>query len=120
MAGTKKAVKNALPKELGDEFNRRAEDAKTVQDLQGILQSIFAKYGDTLDQSFLIFTYGKQPHVYVATNAASRKAVDRLIEFCRDTGDDINDVLAPILDKGLDDILSKQVVQEESEEDDPL
>jgi ParB-like chromosome segregation protein Spo0J len=94
--GVRKGMQKALPKDLQDEFEDRAKDAKTAEDLQRIIQMLFAKYGETVDQSFMIFTYGKQEHIYVQMNKDMRKAMDKVVVFCKMTCQDINDFMVPI------------------------
>jgi ParB/RepB/Spo0J family partition protein len=94
----KRGLKKSLPKEMQDEFDEKAKEAKTVEDLQQIIQSLFAKYGDTVNLSFMVFTYGKQEHVYVQMNSKTKKALDKVLSYCRSTGEDINDFLAPLID----------------------
>jgi len=89
-------MQKALPKDLQDEFEDRAKDAKTAEDLQRIIQMLFAKYGDTVDLSYMIFTYGKQEHIYVQMNPAMRKAMDKVVAYCKMTCQDINDFMVPI------------------------
>jgi copper oxidase (laccase) domain-containing protein len=90
-------MKRTLPKELSDEFEERAKEAKTAADLQNIIQMLFAKYGDTVKQSFMIFTHGKQQHIYVSMDRKMVRAMAKVMEYCRVTGDDINAVMSPIV-----------------------
>jgi ParB/RepB/Spo0J family partition protein len=95
----KRGLKKSLPKEMQDEFDTKAKEAKTVEDLQQIIQDIFAKYGDTVSMSFVVFTYGKQEHIYVQANSKTKKALDKVLSYCRSAGEDINDFLAPIIEE---------------------
>jgi hypothetical protein len=91
----KRGLKKSLPKEMQDEFDEKAKEAKTVEDLESIIQNLFAKYGDTVNLSYVIFVYGKQEHVYVQANMKLKKAVDQILLYCKKTGQDINEVLLP-------------------------
>jgi hypothetical protein len=55
----------------------------------------------------MIFTYGKQEHVYVQLNAKAKKALDKVMGYCRSTGEDINDFLGPILDSAANKALKE-------------
>ena len=94
----KRGMKKSLPKELQDEFDEKAKEAKTVEDLSNIIQHLFAKHGDTVGKSYMVFTYGKAEHVYVQMNAKMKKALDKALAYCRHTNEDINDFLGPILE----------------------
>jgi len=99
--GVTSAAKQALPKELHAEMEEKARDAKTVEDLSTIVQEMFQKYGDTADKSFMIFTHGKREHIYVCMSSKLRRIMDKALVYCDATGTDINDVIAPILEKGV-------------------
>jgi len=90
-------VKKTLPKKLSDEFTEKASKAKSVDDLAGIVQDMFNRYGDTVDQSYMIFVYGKQRHIYIKLDRQGRRAMDRVFQYCAETAVDINDFMAPIV-----------------------
>lgn len=98
--------KAGLPKEKQREFKEKAKEAKTLHDLERILNELWSSYGDTVHQSFMIFTYGKREHVYVAMNKKTRKAMDGIVKHCRETAKDINEVIGPAL-IALADVLSR-------------
>lgn len=103
----KKGLKGSLPKELQDEFDEAAKEAKTVEDLSKIIQTLFNKYGDTVQQSFMVFTFGKQHHVYIQMTSKTKKALDKVLNYCKTTGEDINEVMAPIIKQCADDAEKK-------------
>ena len=78
----------------------------TLKDLERILNELWSSYGDTMHQSFIVFTYGNREHVYVAMNARVRKALKKVTKYCKG-GEDINDVIGPAL-IGLAEVLSDQ------------
>jgi len=102
-----KDMKKGLPKEMQKEFESKAKEAKSVQDLERIIQELFAKHGDTMDLSFIIFTYGKQDHIYVQMTRAMKKSMDKVAEYCRLTSQDINVVMEPVVKQFLDSIQVK-------------
>lgn len=99
--GVKKGLKKSLPPEMVEEFEKAAKDAKTAEDLEKIVQMLFAKYGDTVNLSFMIFTYGKQEHFYVQMNQKMRKAMNKVADYCKMTSTDINVFLEPIFKECL-------------------
>lgn len=103
---TRKSVKKALPPEMMEEFDKKAKDAKTAEDLQKIVQMLFTKYGETVDKSFMIFTYGKQEHIYIAMDRAMKKAMDKVIGYCKVTNSDLNKVMAPVVQLLMKDLLA--------------
>jgi hypothetical protein len=75
------AVKRELPKDMQDKLESSRKEIKTVDDLSRILNELFSKYGNTLDQNFMIFTYGGRVHLWVLLEDAFKELlVDNLIE----------------------------------------
>jgi hypothetical protein len=95
----KKGLKQSLPKEMAQQVDEATKEVKSVADLSRIIQEMFNKYGETLSQDFMVFTYGKQSHIYVAMSAQMRRSMDRVMECCRFTGQSINDFLKPVFDE---------------------
>lgn len=98
--------KAGLPKDKQKEFSDKAKEAKTLQDLERILNELWSSYGDTVQLSFMIFTYGKREHVYIAMDNKTRGALKRVGDHCKSTGKDINSVLGPAI-QALADVLDK-------------
>lgn len=120
VSGIKKGLsKAALPKEKQKEFSDRAKEAKTLQDLERILNELWSSYGDTVNLSFMIFAYGKREHFYVAMDKKTRDAVKRIGAHCKGMAKDINTVLGPAL-QALADVLDKSDEQpkQQPEQDD--
>lgn len=101
LRGATKAAKQALPKEMHAELEEKARDAKTVDDIGRIVQEMFAKNGETVDKSFMVFTYGKQEHIYVAMSNSTRKVMDKVLLFCETSGTDLNELMEPVLKEHL-------------------
>lgn len=93
----KRGIKQSLPKGAQQEFEEKAKEAKTVEDLSAIIQMLFAKYGDTVPKSYMVFTHGKQEHVYVQMNPKTKRSLDKVLNYLRESGEDINDFFAPLL-----------------------
>ncbi len=118
IGGLKRSMKASLPKEAQGEFESKAKEARSVEDLTTILQTLFAKYGDTLQQSFMIFTYGKAEHVYVQMNPKMKRALDRVINYARETNTDLVEFFLPVLEEAATKAtkaLKKKPADEKSE-----
>lgn len=100
-------AKKSLPKELHSDLEEKAKDAKTAADLGTIVQEMFAKYGDTMAQSFMILTHGKQEHIYIKMNTPMRKAMDKVMLYCETTQTDINAFMGPVLKACLKEAMAK-------------
>lgn len=75
------AVKRELPKDMQDKLESSRKEIKTVDDLSRILNELFSKYGSTVDQNFMIFTYGGKVHLWVLLDAEFKELlVEHIIE----------------------------------------
>lgn len=112
VSGVRKGLKKSMPPEMMAEFDKAAKDAKTGEDLEKIVQMLFAKYGDTVELSFMIFTYGKQEHFYVQMDSKMRKAINKVADFCKMTSTDINKFMGPIIQECMKKALQDLEVEQ--------
>lgn len=91
-----------LPKSAQDKFEKNVEEATGAQDLSSILNHLMNQYGDTLEYSFMIFSFGGKEHLYVAMSKKTKKVMDRIVEVCRAWGLDMNEVVAEVSEKWLE------------------
>lgn len=79
------AVRDELPKDMQDKLDDSKKEIKTVDDLSRILNELFNKYGSSLDQNFMIFTYGGKIHLWVIMEQEFKELlVDNMIEDFKD------------------------------------
>jgi ParB/RepB/Spo0J family partition protein len=113
----REGVKETLPPELQDKFERQAKEARSVDELDEIIRRLFNEYGDTLNQSFMIFTYGKYEHIYITMNIHTKKALDKVLQYCKMSGADINDFIAPIMQACATEAIKKMAEEHMKEEE---
>lgn len=107
VSGIKQGLsKAALPKDKQKEFAEKVKEAKTLKDLERILNELWSSYGDTVQLSFMIFTYGTREHFYISMDKKTREAVKRIAAYCKGHATDINTVIGPAL-QALADVLDK-------------
>lgn len=86
-----RAVKSVVKDpEKQKEYEAKAKEAKTARDLEGILNELFASYGDTVDQNFMVFVHGRKEHIYIAMDKPTQKAMKKVIKYATESKDDIN------------------------------
>ena len=108
----KKAVQSSgLPKTAQQQFNAEADSAKTIADLSHILNTIFNQHGDTLEYSFLVFSFGGKEHLYIAMSKKTKNQLDKLIQHCKEWGRDINEIIPEVTKAWL-----KSAAEHEEEE----
>lgn len=86
-------MKKALPEEMGEEFEKQAKEARTVGDLDKIIQRFMADGGDSAEYNFLVFTWGGKEHIYVAMSDKTREAMKRIVRASRSKKVDINEII---------------------------
>jgi hypothetical protein len=85
-----------LPKKVADQFDQATQGAKTVDDLGRVLNELFAQNGNTLSQSYMVFSWGGHEHLYVILNKKMKKHMDKVVKYCRETGRDMAELLEPL------------------------
>ena len=107
---------NKLPPEQRGEFEAKAREAQTKEDLDKIIREFMSTGGASLEKSFLVLSWGHKKHVYIRCSEATTKAMIRGLERVEYAGRDVNETLGPYLEmwvKSLDQVDPADV------EDDP-
>ena len=123
-------VTKDLPKEIKDKMNESKKDIKNIDDLSKILNELFYKYGDTLHENFMVFTYGGKMHLWVSMdNDLKNILLDDVVESLRENQIDVNKFFEVILTKHWEStikemtdggigIMTENNDEEEDEDDD--
>lgn len=96
--------KSGMSPEMMAEFDKNVKQARTVDDLSKIVQRMYEMYGDTVPFGFMVMTWGKKEHIYVAMTSKTKTAMDKLLKLCKERQVEINQVLAPVLEDALDEL----------------
>jgi hypothetical protein len=98
--GIKKMIKavqkdlaKSLPPDLQEQFQEQAKEAKTVGDLEKIIQKLVAEAGETAKFGFVVFSWGGKEHIYVAMSDKTREAMKRIVRASRSKKVDINELI---------------------------
>lgn len=86
-------VKKGLPEEVQAEIDKRADKIRNVEDLAAVVNSLYSKYGATLDSSYMMFVYAGQTHLMVKLNKEMFDSVKKMMDKCHEEGKDVNDVV---------------------------
>ncbi|MHC4929768.1 MAG: hypothetical protein ACYTFU_08835, partial [Planctomycetota bacterium] len=86
-------MKKTLSPDMAEEFEKQAKEARTVGDLDKIIQKFMSESGDTAQYSYLVFTWGGKEHIYVAMSDKIREAMKRIVRASRSKKVDINEVI---------------------------
>jgi hypothetical protein len=85
-------VKDAIPDELKKQLEKSKAEIKTVDALAAVLNEMFAKYGNTMDKGYMVFTFGGVSHLWIIMDDEMKKMADGLKKVSMETGKNINDV----------------------------
>lgn len=94
----KRGLKRSLPKEMHAQIDSQAKTAKSTEDITQIVSSLMNRYGDTVDRSFMVFSYGSSEHVYIQMSSKTKRSLDKVLNYCRESGDDLAEFFAPIIE----------------------
>lgn len=104
-AGIKKIVKSiaremkaSLPPEMAKQFEEQAKEARTINDLERIIQHLFQEHGDSLKYNFMILSWGGKEHVYVAMSKKVWQAMKKIMSASRTGEVDINELIGEALE----------------------
>lgn len=67
------SVRESLPDDAKADFDKAKNEIKTVEDLNLLINRLFAKYGDTLPYNFMILDFGGKKHLWVRMASAEHK-----------------------------------------------
>lgn len=98
--GLKKMIKQvtgdmtkSLPPDLAKQFAEQAKEAKTLDDLEKIIQKLMSESGESAKYGFVVFSWGGKEHIYVAMSDKTREGLRRIVKSARTKKIDINEII---------------------------
>jgi len=92
-----KDMKDSLSPEAAAAFEKRAKEAKTINDLEKIIQHIFQEFGGTVDHNFMVFASSGKQHIYIAMSKETHLAMKQIMKHAATASVDINEVIGKAL-----------------------
>ena len=92
-----KDVKDSISPEAAAAFEKKAKEAKTINDLEKIIQHIFQEFGGTVDHNYMVFASGGKQHIYVAMSKETHSAMKVIMKHSESARVDINEVIGKAL-----------------------
>jgi hypothetical protein len=91
--------REALPrdKQVREEFDRRAKNAKTVAELQAIVESLYNKYGNTAPAHFMIVDCGHKRHLWIQCPPSALSLITEKFKECMEEGYTVSSLLIEML-----------------------
>ena len=75
-------VRANLPEAMKADLDQRADRIQSVNDLAAVVQALFARYGSTLQDHFVLFAFGGKTHLMVKLDEQSFQGIDALARRC--------------------------------------
>lgn len=94
-----KSMKESLPPEMAAQFEQQAKDARTVGDLERIIQHLFQEHGDSVKYNFMVFAWGGKEHIYVSMSKKVHSAMKKIMKASRTGEVDINELLGDAIEE---------------------
>lgn len=89
-----KSVSAGLPPQLQAELQKRAEKIRKVEDLAAVVQSLFTKYGSTVEAHYIVFAFAGRTHLMIRASDETFGPIARLADACQQGGVALDAVLA--------------------------
>lgn len=114
-----KGVKDTLSPELSEKFEEQAREARTVGDIERIIQALFQEHGDSVKYNFMVFTWGGKEHIYVAMSKQVREAMKKIMKVSRNAEIDINEIIGDAI-VGVAKAITKKKKSNGKSKDEPV
>jgi hypothetical protein len=94
-------LKRSLPVTLGSKLEQERKKVRTVKDLANVLEDIMAKAGQSVQQSYVVFSYAGREHLYVALDSSTKRDVWKMKALADEHVKDLNHVLSLVMEGGM-------------------
>ena len=98
------SMAKTLPPDLAKQFIEQSKEAKTMNDLEKIVQRLMSEGGDTAKYGFVVFSWGGKEHIYVAMSDKTREAMKRIVRASRTNKVDINEIIEEAISDAARDL----------------
>ena len=92
-----KSMQDSLPPDMAEQFQEQAREARTVGDIERIIQQLFQEHGDSVKYNFMVFAWGGKEHIYIAMSKSTREALKKIMKASRKHEVDINEYIGDAL-----------------------
>ena len=91
------AVRQSVPAEIRKQLDASKKEIKTIDGLASILNEMFAKYGDTIESGYMVFSYGGQSHMWIIMDEQMKTFVDGIKRTAMVKGLNINEAFRQVI-----------------------
>jgi len=103
-----KGMQTTMNPEMSRQFQEQAKEARTVGDIERIIQQLMQEHGDSIKQNFVVFAWGGKEHVYIAMSRRTRDALKKVLRAARSNKVDVNDYIADAIEAAAEKLTAKK------------
>jgi len=92
-----KEVRKDLPPELRKKLDETKDEIRTIEGLSQILNTLFSKYGTTLDYNYMWFDYGGKKNLMIQCSKALWTELEKIGKICYEEKKDINAIMEKLV-----------------------
>jgi len=93
-----RGLKDSLPPDMAEKFQEQAKEARTVGDIERIIQQLFQEHGDSMKYNFMVFAWGGKEHIYIGMSKKTRESMKKIMKASRSSELDINELIGDALE----------------------
>jgi hypothetical protein len=90
-------VEAGIPQDMLPAFKKAAKNVKDIDGLSKILNSMFAKYGHTLEYGYMMLDYGGRESVWLRIEKQTYSSVLEIGELCRSNERSMDSIIGGVL-----------------------
>jgi ParB family chromosome partitioning protein len=72
--------KNLPTKQMKKEFKERANEVENIDEIQSILNEMLSKYGNTISENYMVFTFGGKTHLWLKLDESLKVKINKIVE----------------------------------------
>ena len=105
----KRTLEN-VPPEIRKQLQKSKKEIDNVQTLSAVLNNLFKKYGNTVKNGFMIFTYGGKPHTWIMADGVVYDGLEQIKDNCLEHEVNINSYFQAMFEgMAVDSFLSRAI-----------
>jgi len=92
-----KEIRAQLPPELRKKLDETKDEIKSIEGLSSALNTLFSKYGHTLDYNYMWFDFGGKKNLFVECSKELWEELNKITEKCYLEKTDINEIFEKLI-----------------------
>lgn len=90
-------IRKDLPPEIQKKLDETKTEITTIEGLSNVLNTLFNKYGNTLDYNYMWFDYGGKKNLMIQCSKTLWKELNAVADICFEEKTDINELMEKMI-----------------------